>query len=284
MTEEHNDKWLNERQHSYYAQHGEDGIVEAILERLEIRSPWMVEFGAWDGLYNSNVLHFMETREAQVVLIEGEKDKFEKLLINHSENKKVYAINAFVSTEGKNSLDSLLASTPIPNDFDVLFIDVDGMDYHIWNSVVQYKPKCVVIEFNPTIPNEVDFVQEANSSLNHGNSIAAQVRLGKEKGYELVATTINNAFFVTKELFPKFEISNNSVAVLRGKSHVSYIFNGYDGTVFIRGSRWVDLHNMYYNEKKLQIFPKLLRGFSIKNPVKKLLYSWYKSLWKRNII
>lgn len=278
------DTWLNEKRHSYYAQHGEDGIVEAILGKLNIDSPWMVEFGAWDGVYNSNVRHFLETSNASAVLIEGDQDRFKELNNNFSNNDRVYPIHSFVSPRGEGSLDNLLSGTPIPLDFDVLIVDVDGMDYHIWSGVKKYNPKIVVIEFNPTIHNDVDFVQEEDGKLNQGNSLRALVRLGKEKGYELVATTINNAFLVKEEFFADLDIANNSIDMLRTESHVSYIFNGYDGTIFIRGSKFIDLHNIYYDEKRMQIFPKMLRGYSIKNPVKRLFHSWYKSLWKRRIL
>src|SRR5579872_1690072 len=100
----------------------------------------------------------------------------------------------------------MLVGTPIPRDFDLLSIDIDGNDYHAWAAVKTYRPKAVVIEFNPTIPNEVDFVQEPVTHLNHGASLAALVRLAREKGYELVSTTLNNAFFVEQKYFSRFNI------------------------------------------------------------------------------
>ena len=46
-------------------------------------------------------------------------------------------------------------------DFEFLSIDVDGADYWLWESLrdTHWKPRVVVIEFNPTIPNHIDFVQ-----------------------------------------------------------------------------------------------------------------------------
>ena len=90
-------------------------------------------------------------------------------------------LNAFVGFTAADGLDAILARTPIPADFDVLSIDIDGNDYHVWNAVARYKPRVVVIEYNPTIPAAVDFVQPADMSINQGASITAQARLGKQK-------------------------------------------------------------------------------------------------------
>jgi hypothetical protein len=64
----------------------------------------------------------------------------------------------------------------------------------------RYRPRLVVVEFNATIPNDIDWVQEADPDVHQGSSLAAFVRLGREMGYELVATSDFNAFFVDARL------------------------------------------------------------------------------------
>lgn len=59
----------------------------------------------------------------------------------------------------------------------------------IWESLEDYYPKVVVIEHNPTIPNNIIYIQEKDVSIQRGSSLRALVELGKSKGYELVATT-----------------------------------------------------------------------------------------------
>ena len=56
-----------------------------------------------------------------------------------------------------------------------------GADYHLWASLqdTSYAPKVVVIEFNPTIPNNVLFVQEKRTNVHHGASLRALIALGK---------------------------------------------------------------------------------------------------------
>jgi hypothetical protein len=118
-------------------------------------------------------------------------------------------------------------------DFDLLSIDIDGNDYHVWDTVKTYKPRLVIIEFNPTIPSDIEFVQEKNNSINHGNSLLSLVKLGKSKGYELIATTYCNGFFVEKEFFDLFKIEDNSIDSLWKNPEAPRIFQLYDGTLML---------------------------------------------------
>ncbi len=272
---------------------GEDGIIETALELIGKNAElnqWCVEFGAWDGKHLSNTYNLIQNKAYSSVQIEGMQDKYIELQNTFKNNEKVHTHLGYVGMSKENSLDHLLSAYPIPEDFDFLSIDIDGNDYYTWKPVVKYRPKLVCIEFNPTVPNEVDFLQACDPSINQGASILSLNLLAKEKGYELIATTLNNAFFVDEKYFPLFEINDNSLDKIRtDKSRVTYIFSGYDGTVYIRGFGKLDLHNLKFEEKRFQLLPSFLRGYSDtetekKSPFKKLLKKTYKSLHKRNII
>ena len=141
-----------------------------------------------------------------------------------------------VNFEGDNQLDSILARAGVNKEFDLLSIDVNGVDYHIWKSLKRCRPKVLVIEYNPTIPNDVEFVQPADMSLRQGNSLLSLVKLGKEKGYELVAVTSRIGIFILKELFPIFEIKDNRLALMRYQSEwETRLFQLYDGTLVMQG-------------------------------------------------
>ena len=87
------------------------------------------------------------------VLIEANKKKFRELQKTYLDVSKAVLINEFVNISGQNTLDEILSKTAIPKEFDFLSIDIDSTDYHIWESLEIYRPKLVVIEFNPSIPN-----------------------------------------------------------------------------------------------------------------------------------
>jgi len=105
-------------------------------------------------------------------------------------------------------------------------IDIDGNDYYVWESLTKYAPTVVLIEFNPVIKLD-DYLQPVNGR--GGSSLSALARLGKAKGYELIATTALNAFFVKKNLYDKFAIIDNSASELFTDSNDSY---GRDSTKY----------------------------------------------------
>lgn len=254
--------WLNGFAANVNSQTGEDGIIEKVLESISDDNRWCVEFGAWDGRYLSNTYNLIANRGYSAVLVEGDRKKFRQLQKNFRANEKVIPIHAFVGFEEYDGLDSLLRATDIPVDFDLLSIDIDGNDYHVWAAVKQYRPKVVVIEYNPTIPNPVEFVQARDMRVSHGSSILSLDKLAKQKGYELVAATRLNAVFVDAKYFALFGIQDNSVDALRSEQpDVTYIFNGYDGTVFIRGAGRLHWHGIPYRQSRLQQVPKWLRQY-----------------------
>jgi hypothetical protein len=280
------DRWLLEHAANITSQNGEDGIIAKILDVIGTPRGWCVEFGAWDGRHLSNTHNLIANRGFYAVMIEGSAKRFHDLEATFKGNSKVYPVNAFVGFTEADGLDAILARTPIPEDFDVLSIDIDGNDYHVWNAVQRYRPRVVVIEYNPTIPTAIDFVQPPDLSINQGASITAVTRLGAQKGYELVAVTLHNCLFVRREYFASFGIANNSATSLRAdESMVTYIFNGYDGTVFIRGYGAVGWHGVPYREKRMQLVARVFRHFpDTFGPVKKVFAKHYHSLKKRGFL
>ncbi len=228
--------WLKEFSRNVTSQYGEDGIIEKILEVIGENDKWCVEFGSWDGRKCSNTYKLISVKEYSAVLIEGNPKRFKDLVKTFEGNEKVILINAFVGFEKVDGLDSILKTIGIPIDYDLLSIDIDGNDYHVWEAIHDYKPKVVVIEFNPTIPKTVEFIQPRDVHVTQGSSLLSINKLAKSKGYELVSTTKTNAFFVDSKYFSLFGIRDNSVGtMMTDESLITHIFCGYDGTVFIRG-------------------------------------------------
>ncbi|MGD9082468.1 MAG: FkbM family methyltransferase [Desulfobacterales bacterium] len=253
--------WLLDFKSDTYSQTGEDGIIKKILEVMPQNDKWCVEFGAWDGVYDSNTKNLIETKDYSAILIEANKEKFSVLQKNYAQNKNVITINQIVGFEKEDNLDQILKMTPIPNDFDFLSIDIDGNDYHVWKAISDYNPKIVCIEFNPTIPTEIEFIQSADTSVKQGASLLSLVKLGKDKGYELVSVLKFNAFFVRSKYYPLFKIENNSPKVLRTNlSDITYLFSGYDGKIFLTGSLRLPWHGgIELRESKVQHLPRIIQ-------------------------
>ncbi len=255
--------WLIDFRKNIYSQTGEDGVIEKILQILPENDRWCVEFGAWDGILFSNTRNLIENAGYSAILIEGSKTKYAELQKNYHSQTNVITINTFVGFTKDDGLDTILAKTPIPFNFDFLSIDVDGNDFHIWKAMSKYHPKLICIEFNPTIPTDVRFVQRAETSLNQGSGLLPLVELGKEKGYELVAVLPFNAFFVDSKYYPLFEIHDNKPETLRKDlSRITYLFSGYDGTIFLDGCKQLPWHDMPIRESRIQQLPKVLRKYT----------------------
>ncbi|CAM2827212.1 hypothetical protein SKPI104516_04820 [Skermania piniformis] len=243
-----------------FSQHGEDGVVDSILTSLPERDGWAVEFGAWDGVFLSNTAALVEQGYRRV-LIEGGESRYRDLKARLAVEPKAIPIHAMVGWEGDQKLDRILARTDVPLDFDVLSIDIDGNDYHVWKAVEKYRPKLVVIEFNPTIRDGIDFVQPADPAVRRGSSLTALVELAATKRYSLAATTLCNAFFVTDELLPHLDIADNSIEALHPHSPaVSDVFFGFDGTAVFTGSAGLLWHGLEQPEE-IRLLPRLFVGF-----------------------
>ena len=244
------------------SQFGEDGILQKIFEILPDVSMWCVEFGAWDGKMGSNCYNLITNFKWNAVLIEASPFKFVALKKNYEENPRVYLVNQMVSYSGKDKLDNILTKTPLPKNFDLLSIDIDGNDYHVWEAFKEYSPKVVIIEFNQTIPSDIEFVQKKDLTVNQGSSILSICNLGRSKGYELIATTFCNAVFVKKEYFNLFDIKDNSLDVLWNIGfEVPRVFQLYDGTIVL--SKEFDLFwkKIRVNRFDLQKIPKRSRYY-----------------------
>lgn len=237
---------LNAYAHNINSQHGEDGILKAIFERIGTTTKYAVEFGGWDGIYLSNIRDLIVSDGFGGLFIEGEKDRADNLMKNYADYPNVRCEAAFVGFRGDNTLDKILARNNAPEMIDLLSIDIDGYDYHVWDALKNYKPRVVIIEYNPSIPNDMMVINPYDENIFMGSSATAIVELGRKKGYSLVAVTQTNLLFVIDEEFDKLEIWDNSLETLRpidrlgdGKYFQTYngqiVFTGYNHYIWKKG-------------------------------------------------
>ncbi len=254
--------WFESYKKNITSQAGEDGILDRIFELIPGESRWCCEFGAWDGKKYSNTYQLLSNKDWSGVLIEADPVKFKELPKTFENNNKIKFFNRFVNFSGQDTLDEILAETSIPLDFDLLSIDIDGNDYHIWDSLVKYSPKVVIIEYNQSIANHIEYVQKPDVNINHGNSILSLTKLAKLKGYELVAVTDLNGIYVKKEFYNLFKIDDNSLDKLRPFApYVTDILQFYDGTLLLSGYQKMIWHNLPIDSSKIQVVPWYLRSF-----------------------
>ena len=271
-------KNLNNSKKKIYSQNGEDGVIEEILNRLaDNLDKTCCEFGAWDGMYLSNVYNLIKNKDYKALFIEADKNKFKKLN-NNFDGKKIITLNKYVSFEGKNKLDQILLENNFNTNFDLLSIDIDGNDYHIFDSLENFKPKIIVIEFNPLIPNEVEFIQKKDIKINQGSSALSFYNLAKRKNYILVAATEINLFFVHNNYISKVtdNIDPKLDEIVDDKPYRNFIFTGFDGKIFTSKKFNMPWHKIDVDE--IKILPNFLQKFPDNyNFLEKIIFRLYRN-------
>lgn len=262
--------WLLQFSKNITSTTGEDGILEKTFEIILNSNRWCVELGAGNGVKFSNSYNLIVNKGWSSVQIEGDPIKYEELIKTHGENSKVTCLNKYVSFSGTNTLDNIFKKTSLPHNFDVLSIDIDGNDYYLWESLEHFRPKVIVIEFNPCIPNQVDWVQEKNMEVNQGCSLLSLINLGKRKGYELISATWFNGIFVDSQYYELFEIEDNSIWQMYQDTYNSqtFVFQLFDGKIVLLGNDKLLWHDRQFNleeiQEKIQVLPEKDRVFPAK--------------------
>jgi len=196
----------NASSNKHGSQYGETGIIVYLLEYLDIKPKYCVEFGA--GMVHTvqkkgtaNIRYLYDKYRSKCLYFEIVEQKIRQSEAKYRKQIKIETITA-------SNVNDIFLKYEVPEDLDVLVIDVDGQDYWIWKSL-NYNPKILLIEFNPTLSIEEDKVMHYDEShykwrntncLYYGASIGALKKLGIEKGYSLVYKTERNLVFVKKEL------------------------------------------------------------------------------------
>lgn len=196
---------------SGFSQNGEDGILDVLRSQLSDGNRYFVEIGSADGMQNnSSWLAVAEQYEG--LAVEGDPRLVERAsrLIPHY-SIGVECVNMFV---GRDNVQELKAQA-LHCDPDVLSLDIDGVDYHVAQALLEagFRPRIFVVEYNSvygpersmTIPYQegFDFRKAHPTELYYGVSIAAWRRFFERNGYRFITVDRKgvNAFFVDPKWF-----------------------------------------------------------------------------------
>ena len=189
-----------------YSQNEEDGIIREIFNRIGTTNKVFVEFGIGDGLENNTVtLLFYGWRGLWIEGNSANVNKIEIGLANTIKSQRLTIINSFIT---KENIDSLIASAIKESEIDLISVDVDGNDYHFFESISCINPRVVIIEYNAKFSPPLKYCMKYNPNHswdgtdNFGVSLKFLELKLREKGYALVACNLtgSNAFFVRQDL------------------------------------------------------------------------------------
>ena len=187
-----------------FSQNGEDGVLAEILRRMGVGGGGFVEFGVQDGT-EGNTVFLAQVLGWAGVYLEADEAGFAALERRWAASTGVRTVHAAVEPD---TVEALFAAAGVPEEPDVVSIDVDGNDYWIWQALTRFRPRVVVIEYNGALdpasrrvmPYSPGYRWDHTSG--YGASLGALEDLGAEKGYRLVHTELAgvNAFFVREDL------------------------------------------------------------------------------------
>jgi hypothetical protein len=189
-----------------YSQSDEDGIIQEIFNRVGTRNRIFVEFGVESGIECNSVKLLVEGwrglwLDAGTKHVAQIRTHFRTFI----DDRRLTANEGFVVAENINSL---LEQGGVTGEIDFLSIDIDNNDYWVWKEITAIKPRVVAIEYNATLRPPMSLVvpydpeRRWDGTNYFGASLEALVRLGRDKGYQIVGCNFSgaNAFFVREDI------------------------------------------------------------------------------------
>lgn len=192
-----------------FSQFGEDGIIQYLINNLEISNKIFVEFGV-ENYEECNTRFLLQNNNWQGYVYDANLENIK--YIKSQEYYWKYKIEAAQKFITKENINEIFLESKINSKIGLLSIDIDGNDYWVLENINSICPDIIVAEFNPyfgsknsvTLKYNDKFVRPSKgiNKLIYGCSIVALENLCKKKGYELVYISCNgnNAFFVKSEL------------------------------------------------------------------------------------
>ena len=215
-----NFKSINDAEEKIFSQNGEDGIIDYILEIINVKDPKFVEIGVEDYI-ESNTRLLYHIRNSQGLIVDQTID-INKL----SKNLELWKgrLKVLKKAVTPKNINEIINYENFNKDLDLFSIDIDGLDFWVIKELPANFAKICIAEYNPlfgseyevTVPNIENFnrTNYHYSNLCWGVSLKGLINLMNEKNFVFLGTNNlkNNAFFVNKDyeqLFKKVILEKN---------------------------------------------------------------------------
>ena len=199
-----------------FSQTNEDGILLFIFSVVGVANRRCVEICAGDGL-ECNTANLIINHGWHGLLVDGDTRLVDRGVRFYAKlpQTKVFPPRFVQSWVTRSSINAVVTGNGFSGEVDLLSLDLDGIDYWIWEALDAVSPRVVVVEYQDilgpervwTVPYADDFSWRDYPTTNGvpnlaGASLAAYVALARRKGYRLVAVNRYgyNAFFVKNGL------------------------------------------------------------------------------------
>lgn len=188
----------------------EDGILLYLFSVAGTVSKTFVEIGTGDAR-ECNCANLAINRGWHGLFIDGNDSAIESGREFYGKHPDTLLfppvlVASFVTRE---NISDLIRNAGFTGEVDLLSIDIDGMDYWIWDAIDCIDPRVIVVEVNAklgdrsiTVPYDPNWTYNGSPPHYHGASLPAFVKLAESKGYRLVGANRFgfNAFFVRNDV------------------------------------------------------------------------------------
>lgn len=229
-----------------YSQTDEDGIILFLFSVIGATNKIFVEIGTGNGV-ECNCANLAINFGWHGLFIDGDSKAIAsgiKFYGSHPDTK-IFPPKFLSAMVNSDDINDLISNAGFCGEIDFLSIDIDGMDYWIWETINCVNPRVVVVEANGkfgmrsiTVPYDDKWVYDANATPHyHGASLTAFTKLANKKGYRLVGTNRfgYNAFYIrndiAKEILPAVSVEScrthptreNDKKIFQKISHLPFI-------------------------------------------------------------
>lgn len=200
---------LSDYEFRIFSQWGEDGILQFLTRNISLRNKTFIEFGVED-FFESNCRFLMMKDLWRGFVIDGSAANISRLRSSYFYWRyQLRSVASFITAE---NICELLEESEFEKDTGILSIDLDGVDYYILESLKNWHPAILIVEYNAafgnshavSVPYDPAFVRKTKhySNLYSGASLPAFRYLATQRGYALVGVNSmgSNAFFVRRDL------------------------------------------------------------------------------------
>ena len=240
-------KDIQDAEFKVFSQWGDDGIIQYLINYLEIENKIFIEFGVED-YRESNTRFLLVNNNWSGLVLDGDSQNISKI-----KSEEIYwkydlrAKTAFITTENINKL---IEEEGISGRIGLLHIDIDGNDYWVLKALKIIDPIILIMEYNSifgkersiTIAYDPEFqrTKSHHSNLFAGASLLAICDLADEKGYSFIGSNSagNNAYFVKNEYLKDLNSISPEEGFVESKFRESRNIDG--ELTYLRGLQRID--------------------------------------------
>ena len=235
-----------------FSQNEEDGILLYIFSLIGTTNKKCLEICAGTGV-ESNTANLIVNHAWTGLLFDGDQKNVDiaRQFYTLHPNTHIYPPKVLKAWINKENINELISGGGLEGEIDLLSLDIDGIDFYVWQAIECVTPRVVVLEINHlwgheksvTVPYDKNFVADftEHGSDYAGASLAAFIKLGNRKGYQFIGTNrfATNAFFIRKSI--QHESLSEVTDTQKCFAHPRAQFGIHERFENISGREWVEV-------------------------------------------